>query len=84
VAGRALHAQLGGEVPLGLVVSAWGGTLLQQWAPSDAVLRECKQSPGQGARFEAMIAPLLRMRLAGVLFYQCVPVMDVAARLRLC
>jgi sialate O-acetylesterase len=81
VAGRALHAQLGGEVPLGLVVSAWGGTLLQQWAPTDAVLRECKQSPGQGARFEAMIAPLLRMRFAGVLFYVRARVMAIAARL---
>ena len=70
VAGRTLHAQLGGAVPLGLVTSAWGGTTLQQWAPSDAVLRECSQSPGQGARFEAMIAPLLPMRLTGVLFYQ--------------
>jgi sialate O-acetylesterase len=70
VAGRTLYTQLGGSVPLGLVVAAWGGTALQQWAPSDAVLRECKQSPGQGARFEAMIAPLLRMRLSGVMFYQ--------------
>jgi len=70
VAGRTLHAQLGGSVPLGLVVSAWGGTAVQQWAESDDTLRECKQSPGQGARFEAMIAPLLRMRLAGVLWYQ--------------
>ena len=70
VAGRTLHAQLGGTVPLGLVTSAWGGTTLQQWAPSDAVLRECGQSLGQGARFEAMIAPLLPLRLTGVLFYQ--------------
>ena len=70
VAGRALHARLGGSVPLGLVVSAWGGTTLQQWAPSDAVLRGCSQAPGHGVRFEAMIAPLLPMRLSGVLFYQ--------------
>ena len=70
VAGRTLHAHLGGSVPLGLITSAWGGTTLQQWAPSDAVLRECGQTPGQGARFEAMIAPLLPMRLTGVLFYQ--------------
>ncbi len=75
VAGRTLYDKLRGgvgnsdDVPIGLIVSAWGGTCIESWAPDDA-LEACSQPTGQGRLFDAMIAPLARMRLAGVFWYQ--------------
>ena len=69
-AGRRLYDTLQGAVPVGLIVSAWGGTCVEQWSP-DAALTQCSQPAGQGRLFDALIAPLApHMRLAGVLYYQ--------------
>jgi len=68
-AGRRLADALGGDVPLGLMVSAAGATCIEKWLP-DAALAQCGQPSGQGLLFDWMIAPLSRQRLRGVFWYQ--------------
>jgi sialate O-acetylesterase len=71
------------DVPVGLIISAWGGTPAEVWMPEEAVrsdpavlksansLKESEWCPHQPARaFNAMIAPLTRFRIAGTLWYQ--------------
>lgn len=74
------------KVPIGLVSSNWGGTIIQAWSSPEA-LAHCKQyentqprpvlqqggsvDPNQpSVLWNAMIVPLLEMRLRGFLWYQ--------------
>ena len=73
-----LYDSMNGSVPLGLVHSSWGGTCVQAWTSADAVGR-CGPllTPGLNTSqnqpsvlYNAMIHPLLPMRLAAVMWYQ--------------
>jgi sialate O-acetylesterase len=76
--GRNIHLQQ--NVPVGLVSSNWGGTIVEAWSSPDA-LAECGLSPANssscstapncnGVLWNAMIFPLLNMRLKGTIWYQ--------------
>lgn len=71
------------NVPIGLINSNWGGTPAEVWTPADGieknvVLKEAaaKNKPNPnwpvtpGSTFNAMIAPLVNYRIAGVIWYQ--------------
>lgn len=71
------------DVPIGLMVSAWGGTPAEIWMPeevfvNDKILNEAANKlkpvewgPTEAARaFNAMIHPLVGYNIAGALWYQ--------------
>jgi sialate O-acetylesterase len=71
------------NVPIGLISSNWGGTPAEIWMPeeviqNDAVLLESAKTrkeetygPNQpGRAFNAMIYPLTKLKIAGVIWYQ--------------
>merc|ERR1711871_1239137 len=61
------------KVPVGLINTNWGGTVIQDWTPQDAV-EEC--SKGLNAPlvsthlYNAMIAPLMNHTIKGAIWYQ--------------
>jgi len=57
---RRIHDELGGQVPLGMISSNWGGTPVQSWEPNTGTL------------YNSMIAPFAvgPMALTGVTWYQ--------------
>lgn len=80
--GKRLNEELKG-VPIGLISSNWGGTPAEIWTPeeviqNDSILLESAKTrkeetygPNQpGRAFNAMIAPITKLRIAGVLWYQ--------------
>lgn len=80
--GKRLQEELK-NVPIGLISSNWGGTPAEIWTPeeviqNDAVLLETAKTrkeesygPNQpGRAFNAMIYPLTKFKIAGVLWYQ--------------
>lgn len=79
--GKRLHEELG--QPVGLINASWGGTPVEVWMPprlfreSPEFLRSWQQEHAshssrwpEGSLYNAMIAPLLRTALAGVIWYQ--------------
>jgi sialate O-acetylesterase len=71
------------NVPIGLISSNWGGTPAEIWMPeevihNDAILLESAKTrkeetygPNQpGRAFNAMIYPLAKFKIAGVIWYQ--------------
>lgn len=55
---RDVHDALGGDVPIGLISSNWGGTPVQVWQP-EASITDCnggRKAPG-GSLYNSMIAP---------------------------
>ena len=79
--GKKLNHDL--NVPIGLIQAAWGGTPAEVWAPEqlvdhDDLLREAaeKQKPADGWPYKpgycynAMIAPLTPLAVAGAIWYQ--------------
>ncbi len=79
--GQKLNEQLG--IPVGLINSNWGGTPIETWTPENGIndlnkVREesqyLKKSTGWdntiSSTFNAMIHPLLKMKMAGVIWYQ--------------
>ncbi|SFZ93458.1 sialate O-acetylesterase [Flaviramulus basaltis] len=71
------------DIPVGLIVSAWGGTPAEIWMPEetirkDSILNEAANNlkpvewgPTEPARaFNAMINPLVGYNIAGALWYQ--------------
>ena len=78
--GRQLHQQL--DIPVGLVVSAWGGTPAEVWLPEETVesTPEIKNEmihtlypwwPMQpGVLYNGMIHPLMPYTIAGTIWYQ--------------
>ncbi len=81
------------NAPLGIVVSAWGGTTAEAWT-DPRVLREsprlesswkrpARESHLQpGVLYQGMIAPLAELELCGVIFYQGESNTPVAAAYR--
>lgn len=78
--GRKLHQELG--VPVGLLVSAWGGTPAEVWTPRDTVMaykaiadvRDTRNYPWwpvePGVLYNSMIHPLMPYDIAGAIWYQ--------------
>lgn len=79
--GRKLNQELG--VPIGLINSSWGGTPAEVWMPEEVIknstelskaaslLPENEWGPNKtGSLYNAMIAPLIPYKIAGVLWYQ--------------
>ncbi|QCR22129.1 sialate O-acetylesterase [Pontibacter sp. SGAir0037] len=79
--GRKVHQTL--QVPVGLINSSWGGTPAEAWVSKETIeenkilaedaanLQEVPWGPVKTAKiYNAMIAPLVPYRLAGVLWYQ--------------
>lgn len=79
--GKQLQKSL--NAPVGLINSNWGGTPAEAWTPKevieqDPLLKEAslKLNPAEwwpiqpGAIFPAMIAPLAKFKIAGVIWYQ--------------
>ena len=71
------------DVPIGLMVSAWGGTPAEIWMPEEVIeenkilkeaannLKPTEWGPTKPARaYNAMIHPLVGYEIAGVLWYQ--------------
>ncbi|MCZ8196914.1 MAG: sialate O-acetylesterase [Flavobacterium sp.] len=71
------------DVPIGMIVSAWGATSAEVWIPKkeiesnqDLLEASKKINPneycpvGAGKTFNAMINPLIGYKIAGVLWYQ--------------
>lgn len=78
--GRHLQQQL--NVPVGLIVSAWGGTPAEVWTPREAIMRNKRLAdsvidktepwwPTQpGVLYNSMIHPLMPYEIAGAIWYQ--------------
>ncbi|WP_029036261.1 sialate O-acetylesterase [Salinimicrobium xinjiangense] len=79
--GNKLNIEL--DVPIGLIDSSWGGTPAEVWMPAEvieeneelskaaAMLPDVEWGPRKpGALYNAMIAPLTNLKIAGVLWYQ--------------
>ena len=79
--GNRLQQQL--ECPIGLICSAWGGTPVEVWMPQDEIQQNDRLREGAaklkpvpwgpiepGRTYNAMIAPLMPLPLAGTLWYQ--------------
>jgi sialate O-acetylesterase len=79
--GKKLQGDL--NMPVGLINSNWGGTPAEVWTPkemieNDPVLKDAslklKPSAGwpivPGSSYAAMISPLTKFRIAGVIWYQ--------------
>ncbi|SFU47438.1 sialate O-acetylesterase [Pustulibacterium marinum] len=71
------------NVPIGLMVSAWGGTPAEIWIPSKVIQEDAlltseanRLQPNEwgpiqpGKAFNAMVAPLTQYHIAGFLWYQ--------------
>ena len=73
--GQQLNDQLG--VPIGLIDSAWGGTIIEAWSPPQ-VIQECgvedegvnEENNHNVFLWNSMIHPLLRMTIKGAIWYQ--------------
>ena len=79
--GRNLHLEL--DIPIGLVYTNWGGTPIETWIKKDFIdnhpelktaATKLKRFNGwphaPGVTYNAMIHPLLKMNIAGVIWYQ--------------
>lgn len=79
--GKRLHSEL--NVPIGLINTNWGGTPAEVWTPREAVLSDAELSKGAnthtaypwwpkdpGLTYNAMIAPITGLPIAGALWYQ--------------
>ncbi|KAK7107967.1 sialate O-acetylesterase-like isoform X2 [Littorina saxatilis] len=70
--GEYLHPHV--NHPIGLVLSYWGGTLVEAWSPPQAI-GQCQHRSKRGPRgdsilWNAMINPLLSTTLYGAIWYQ--------------
>jgi hypothetical protein len=75
--GVSVFNALGGVVPIGLIDNSAGGTSIHMWSSPEAVSQCSQVTPssnvtagGVGILFDAMIAPLARMALTGISFFQ--------------
>ena len=73
--GEQLHDEL--EVPIGLIDSAWGGTIIEAWSPLE-VMEECgvedeglnQENNHNQYLWNSMIHPLLKFTIKGAIWYQ--------------
>ena len=67
-----LYEELG--VPVGILTSAVGGTVLEQWLDSKLVVKEGVKNPyvhiGRNSLYNGMIAPLMPFAIKGIVWYQ--------------
>ena len=67
-----LYEDLG--VPVGIIVSAVGGSVLEQWLDSKLVVQEEVKNPyvhiGRKSLYNGMIAPLMPFAIKGIVWYQ--------------
>lgn len=79
--GKSLQQKL--NVPVGLINVSWGGTSADVWTPAELIQNDPDLDAANkrlvprpwwpvtpGACYNAMIAPLLQMEIAGVIWYQ--------------
>ena len=77
--GRYLSEKL--DVPVGIIVAAWGGTPAEVWTPSeliqnDPIITACKPKPVEwwpvksGVLYNGMINPVVPHNIAGCIWYQ--------------
>jgi len=72
--GKNLQQALG--VPVGLINTNWGGTMIQDWTPEAAIAQCSKGLKAPRAPlvsshlFNAMIAPLMNVTVKGAVWYQ--------------
>jgi sialate O-acetylesterase len=79
--GKKLHTEL--NVPIGLIQSAWSGTPVELWEPSEVIgsdpvmqeaatrIRDVTYRPNKpGLIYNAMIYPISNYSIAGVIWYQ--------------
>lgn len=76
------HLQQNLQVPIGLIISAWGGTPAEVWTPKEVVLGNPaianvirdKENPWwplkPGVLYNSMIYPLMPYNIAGAIWYQ--------------
>ena len=71
VFGREVFDGLGGNVPIGLISAAWGGSPIEEWSDGAAFLR-CNRGDGAGDLYNSVINPYTvgPMALTGFLWYQ--------------
>lgn len=71
------------DVPVGLIMAAWGGTPVESWTPSTVIennrvmqqwAEKLKPTPWgphrAGVLYNGMIAPVIKYEMAGVIWYQ--------------
>ena len=73
--GEQLNDELG--VPIGLIDTAWGGTIIEAWSPPEVLLECGVEDDGLNQEnnhnvylWNSMIHPLLRFSIKGALWYQ--------------
>lgn len=87
--GKQLSSKL--HVPVGLINVSWGGTPAEVWTPAEVIERDVVLSNASrklvpyawwpntpGACYNAMIAPVTQMDIAGVIWYQGESNVDIA------
>ena len=70
--GRDIYDGLGGNVPVGLISSNWGGTAIQKWQTTES-LSDCGGAQASaGSLYNSMVAPFTvgPMALTGFAWYQ--------------
>ena len=67
--GKTLNQNL--DIPIGLVVTAWGGTNVEKWAPSK-VMSDCgaPKDSSDSTLWNSMINPLHKLSIFGAVWYQ--------------
>ncbi len=65
---RRLQQNLG--VPVGLIISAWEGSVITTWIPRDRLSGSLNDDKSAGLTFNAKINPLIPFAIKGVVWYQ--------------
>lgn len=70
--GKALHRMLGQAVPIGLIHTAWGGSMIEQWLTNE-VISECRGTniaDHNEQLYDNAVRPYLDMSIKGWVYYQ--------------
>ncbi len=58
------------HVPVGLIISAWEGSVITAWVPRDGLPDSLKDDQSPGLVFNAKINPMIPFAIKGVVWYQ--------------
>jgi sialate O-acetylesterase len=58
------------HVPVGLIISAWEGSVITTWAPRDGIPVALNPDKSVGLTFNAKINPMIPFAIKGVVWYQ--------------